>query len=99
MSYREANVNFLVLQQGMEGLEQGIADPALCLFSLFSACSSKKGDYKTATCKICANSAVKSSTKHQVFIYTFGEEGILINLLKTPDWKKSLLIYISPDNI
>ena len=37
MHYREANVNFLVLKQGMEGLERGDAAPCpLCIFPFFS---------------------------------------------------------------
>lgn len=35
MHYREANVNFSVFQQGMEGLEQGVVAPLfLPFFSL-----------------------------------------------------------------
>lgn len=60
--------------------------PVFCVFSLFSAHSSKKGEHNIATCKICANQAVKVSTEHQVFTYTCGEEGIVISLLKIPDW-------------
>lgn len=86
MHYREANVDFLVLKQGTEGLEQGDAVPCPLCISLFSACSSEKGEYDTATCKICANQAVNATTKQQVFIYSCGEEGILISLLKIPDW-------------
>lgn len=37
MHYREANVNFLVFQQGMEGLEQRVAAPCpLFTFPFFS---------------------------------------------------------------
>lgn len=37
MHYREANVNFLLLQQGMEGLEQGVAAPCpLFILPFFS---------------------------------------------------------------
>lgn len=72
MHYREANIKFLVLKQGMEGLEQGDAAP--CPLCIFPVRSSEKEEYDTTTCKICANQAVKASAKHQVFIYTCSEE-------------------------
>jgi len=81
MHYRESHVKFFVLKQRMKGLEQVDAAPCpLCILP-FSAHSSEQGEGHIATCKI---PAIKASTKHQVFIYTCGEEGILISLLKTP---------------
>lgn len=38
-----------------------------CIFTLFSACSSEKGEYGIDTCKICAKDAVKASIKHHMF--------------------------------